>query len=156
MPAYEWPWSLLRSTPVFHTWGNKQINCSYMDAQPSKALLKLGFRPSFYFISFWLCRVFIAAYRQQGIEPMSPASEGRFLTRKVLNPPLLIPTFLSIILCHTYIYAYISTWFNQSTYAILCLFCLYGLPLWLRWKRICLQYGRPGFLLHVHIFMYGH
>lgn len=33
----------------FHRWGNKQINCSYMDAQPSKALLKLEFSPSFYF-----------------------------------------------------------------------------------------------------------
>ena len=75
-----------------------------MDAQPSKAKLKLEFSPSFYFISFWLCRLFIATYRQQGIEPMSPALEGRFLTRKVLNPPLLIPTFLSITLRHTYIY----------------------------------------------------
>ena len=64
----------------FHRWGNKQINCSYMDAQPSKALLKLEFSPSFYFISFWLCRLFIATYRQQGIEPMSPALESRFLT----------------------------------------------------------------------------
>ena len=75
-----------------------------MDAQPSKALLKLEFSPSFYFISFWLCRLFIATYRQQGIEPMSPALESRFLTRKVLNLPLLIPTFLSITLCHTYLY----------------------------------------------------
>ena len=33
---------------------------------------------------------------------MSLALEGRFLTREVLNPPLLIPTFLSITLHHTY------------------------------------------------------
>ena len=133
MPANEWPGSQLRSTPSFHRRENKQINCSHLDAQPSEALLELELSPSFYFIYFFLA----VSDLRCGIQATSNWTHVPCFRRQILNQGSPESTssdsHFPFHYTASYIQTYISTWSDQSTYAILCLLCLYGLPLWLRW-----------------------